>query len=90
MDFFNSYNDGFDQPINKKKSFKDNPNGPYKLKITVKGINWDVTIKSTSPVDHKVKAISDKKASKNDLEVLKNYLEKEGFNDAAKKHNLFW
>jgi hypothetical protein len=90
MNSFDSYEDGWEKPINKKKTFKDNPNGPYRLKITVRGVNWDVTIKSTSALDHKVKAICEKKATKNDLEVLKNYLEKEGFNDAAKKHNLFW
>jgi hypothetical protein len=100
MDYDNSQDDDDDddddddefwkEQTKNKKTFKVNPKGPYTLKITVKGILWNVVIKSISHNDFKVKALSNKKASKNDLEVLKVYLDKEGFIDAAKKHNLYW
>ena len=74
----------------KKKKLRTNPDGPYNVKFVFKNVNWDITIENESEDDFKVIARSDIKVSSDEIEVLKNYLQAEGFEDAATKHNLFW
>ena len=90
-----SYSDDYDESdewknLKKHKPFKLNPSGPYKVKLLFKNVNWSITIENISMEDFKVTAISDKKVSKSHLSVLKKYLQDEGFEQAARKHNLFW
>ena len=70
--------------------FKTNPKGPYKIKFIFKGVNWDIKIQNISLEDFKVVARSSKKVNKTEIEILKKYLKDEGFEQAARKHNLYW
>ena len=70
--------------------FKVNPNGPYSFKMTFKGVKWDIKIENISLNDFKVTAKSNVKVKNNELEILKRYIQDEGFEQAARKHNLFW
>jgi len=87
------YNDYDDSSWNKKKSkkLKQNPNGPYTIEDFVfKGVIWNIVIQNVSHDDFQVTAISNKKVKHDTLNVLKKYLKTEGFEEAARKHNLFW
>ena len=90
------YND-FDSSENeswkgkKQKKLKQNPSGPFCIKNFVyKNTIWDIIIENITYDDFKVTAACDKEVSAKFVESLKRYLELEGFQDAAKKHNLFW
>jgi hypothetical protein len=74
----------------KRKKLKLNPTGFYNVEFMFKGVNWDITIENITYDDFKVTARSDKKVEQDEVEVLKRYLQTEGFEDAAKKHNLYW
>lgn len=74
----------------KKKKIKTNPSGPYNLKFQFKGVKWDITIENVTEDDYKVIARSDVKINESEIESLKYYLQEEGFEEEAKKHNLFW
>jgi hypothetical protein len=74
----------------KSKKVKTNPAGPYEIEFMFKGVNWNIVIENISMTDFKVTARSDKKIKKEELIILKRYLQDEGFEMAAKKHNLFW
>jgi hypothetical protein len=74
----------------KSKKLKTNPAGPYELDIMFSGVNWNIVIENITIEDFKVTAKSDKKVNQNQINVLKKYLQDEGFEVAAKKHNLFW
>ena len=78
------------QAKKKSKRPKTNPDGPYEVNITFKGVDWNIVIKNKNLDDFIVTASTDKKVSFEELEVLKKYLKDEGFEMAAKKHNLFW
>jgi hypothetical protein len=92
------YDDGYEdedeekiQKFQKKQGeFKTNPNGPYNFEMKFKGVHWIIKIESLSLNDFKVTAASDIKVRKKDLDILKKYLQDEGFEQAARKHNLFW
>jgi hypothetical protein len=70
--------------------FKTNPKGPYKIQFKFKNIDWNITIQNINFNDFKVVARSSVKVNKSELEILKKYLKDEGFEQAARKHNLFW
>jgi hypothetical protein len=74
----------------KQKNFKTNPAGPYNVKFQFKNIEWDITIKNITENDYKVIARSNIKVDQDEIEILKYYLQEEGFEEEAKKHNLFW
>lgn len=70
--------------------FVTNPSGPYKLDLLYKGIKYKIMIKNLSEYEFDIFVRSNKKITKNEIESLKRYLEEEGFNNEATKHNLFW
>jgi len=92
------YDDGYDdededdiQKFQEKLGkFKTNPKGDYKVELTFKGVKWKIKIKSISMNDFKVTAQSNVRVEQDELEVIKKYLIDEGFEQAARKHNLFW
>lgn len=74
----------------KKKKLKVNPNGPFNFKFSFKNILWDITIENTDENDYAVTARSNVKVGPEEIECLKHYLQAEGFEEEAKKHNLYW
>jgi hypothetical protein len=74
----------------KTKKLNTNPSGPYTLDLMFKGINWNIVIENLNINDFKVTVKSDKKVKIKEIDLLKRYLQAEGFEMAAKKHNLFW
>lgn len=84
--------DNYDNTFSKKKSnkIKTNPTGNYKIKFKFKGVEWNVEIKNTDLNSYKVSARSNVKVNKDELKILKKYLIDEGFEQAARQHNLFW
>lgn len=70
--------------------FKTNPNGNYKIQLTFKGVNWKIEIKNIDMDSYKIIARSNVKVDGDELEILKKYLIDEGFEHAARQHNLFW
>lgn len=71
-------------------NFKTNPNGNYKLQLTFKGVNWKIEIKNLDMETYRVTAKSNVKVDSDELDILKKYLIDEGFEQAARQHNLFW
>ena len=71
-------------------NFKTNPNGNYKIQLTFKGVNWKIEIKNIDMDSYKIIARSNVKVDEDELEILKKYLIDEGFEHAARQHNLFW
>jgi hypothetical protein len=92
------YDDGYEnedeneilQFQKKQKDFTTNPAGPFKFKITFKGVNWSVKIESLSMQDFKITAKSNVKVAQEECEIFKKYIRDEGFEIAARKHNLYW
>jgi hypothetical protein len=86
------YDDGYEEQDSPKEQQKTrtNPKGSYIFNMIFKGVEWDIKIENLSLTDFKISAKAFEKVSKSELEVLKRYLIAEGFQDAAKKHNLFW
>jgi hypothetical protein len=82
--------DTWKNPKSKSKKLRTNPAGPYELEITFKGVDWYIVIENLTMDDFKVTAKSEKKVKKDEVGILKKYLQDEGFELAAKKHNLFW
>jgi hypothetical protein len=75
----------------KKKQLNPNPNGPYQIKDFIfLGKTWDIIIENVSNDELKVLAMTDDDVTEHDVDCLKNYIEKEGFEQAAIQHNLFW
>lgn len=74
----------------KSKKLKVNPAGPYEVELMFKGVNWHIVIENITFDDFKVTAKSDRKVKHEQVDILKRYLQAEGFEMAAKKHNLFW
>jgi hypothetical protein len=74
----------------KSKKLNTNPSGPYELELMFKGVNWHIIIENIDINDFKVTAKSDEKVNSCKVNSLKKYLQDEGFEMAAKKHNLFW
>jgi len=67
-----------------------NPKGPYKIKLTYKGIECHIQIKSISEYEFDIRVKTNQKLNESDLAGLKEYLDAEGFTTEARKHNLFW
>ena len=72
------------------EKLKKNVNGPYNVILTIQGIEYDITIDNITTNEFEITINSDSKPSIEQMEVVKSYLEWEGFEDAARKHNLFW
>lgn len=78
---------------NKKKKLSSNPNGHYKIEdFLFRGILWSkIIIENVTHDEFKVTASTEEEdINKEDLDSLRSYLSKEGFEQAARKHNLFW
>ena len=73
----------------KRKNIKTNPSGPYNVKFKFKNVEWDITIENISEDDYKVTARSSIKVDEKEIDILKYYLQEEGFEEEAQKHNLF-
>lgn len=71
-------------------NFKTNPNGNYTVELTFKGVNWLIEIKNIDMDTYKIIARSNVKVDEDELDILKKYLVDEGFEHAARQHNLFW
>jgi hypothetical protein len=67
-----------------------NPEGPYRIKLTYKGIECHIQMKSLSDCEFDIRVKTNKKMNQSDLVSLKEYLDAEGFTNEARKHNLFW
>jgi hypothetical protein len=67
-----------------------NPEGPYRIKLTYKGIDCHIQMKSVSECEFDIRVKTNKKMSQADLMSLKEYLDAEGFTNEARKHNLLW
>jgi hypothetical protein len=76
--------------VKKPKKLKTNPSGPYNVKFKFKNIEWNISIENVTDNDYQVTARSNVKVDENEIEILKNYLQEEGFEEEAKKHNLYW
>ena len=74
----------------KSKKLNINPAGPFELEIIFRGIKLEIIIENTSINDFKVTVKANKKVDQGQINILKKYLQDEGFEMAAKKHNLFW
>lgn len=89
------YDDGYEDEDNLKKheefdKIKTNPAGPYKISLTFKGVKWSIKIENIAINKFKINAKSNIKVARTEVDILKKYLKDEGFEMAAKKHNLFW
>ena len=86
------YDDGENEHNIKKykKKLKLNPNGPYNVKMTFRGIYFDITIQNKKVDEFNITVKSSKKIDLNFLEILKRYLRDEGFEAEAQQWNLFW
>jgi hypothetical protein len=92
------YDDGYESEEENKiqqfqkdlGAFKTNPNGNYKVELMFKGIKWKIEIKNLDMERYKILAKSNVKVDPDELENLKRYLIAEGFEYAARQHNLFW
>lgn len=67
-----------------------NPEGPYRVKLTYKGIDCHIQIKNINECEFDIRVKTNKKLNHSDLSGLKQYLDAEGFTNEARKHNLFW
>ena len=86
----NDFSINFEKSQKKSKKLKTNPNGPYRVKFTFKNIKWNIIIENESEDVFKVLARSNVKVKQEEIEILKNYLQAEGFEEDAKRHNLIW
>lgn len=73
-----------------KKKLNLNPNGPYNVKMTFRGIYFNITIENSKVDEFKITVKSSQKITPEFLEVLKRYLRTEGFENEAQQWNLFW
>jgi hypothetical protein len=73
-----------------KKKLKTNPDGPYEIDLIFSGIEFNIVIENITHDDFKVIASTDADVKKDKITALKHYLETEGFQEEARKHNLFW
>jgi hypothetical protein len=67
-----------------------NPQGPYRIKLTYKGIDCHIQMKSISECEFDIRVKTKQKMTESDLFGLKEYLDAEGFTNEARKHNLMW
>lgn len=99
--FDDSYDDeeSWKKKQGKKKKLLTNPEGPYKLDITYRGIKFNVTIENVTFDRFKLCAIMEDQDYDENVEdskyqplilKLNQYLDSEGYFMAAKKHNLFF
>jgi hypothetical protein len=77
--------------MNKKSIQKiKNPKGPYKVEMSYKGIDFNISIYNETLQDFIIKISSKQKGNDIILDSLKDYLKQEGFLDEALYHNLYW
>ncbi len=73
-----------------KGSYQPNPNGHYNIDIVIRGIKCNVRIINESYNKFKFEVTSKKTLSQQFLDYIGDYLQKEGFSEEARKHNLEW
>lgn len=61
----------------------------YKVNLTFKDVKCNVSINNIDDYEFEIYVKANKKLTPKDLQALKNYLESEGFNDEARKYNLY-
>ncbi len=64
-------------------------NKRYKINLTFKNVKCNILIKNIDDYEFEIYVKANKKLEPKDLQALKNYLESEGFNDEARKYNLY-
>ena len=64
-------------------------NKRYKVNLTFKNVKCNILIKNIDDYEFEIYVKANKKLESKDLQALKNYLESEGFNDEARKYNLY-
>lgn len=64
-------------------------NKGYKVNLTFKDVKCIVLINSIDDYEFEIYVKANKKLTPKDLQALKSYLESEGFNDEARKYNLY-
>lgn len=67
-----------------------NPEGPYRIKLTYKGIDCHIQMKNISENEFDIRVKTKQPMTSSELQGLKEYLDAEGFTVEATKHNLFW
>lgn len=67
-----------------------NPEGPYRVKLTYRGIDCHIQMKNVSECEFDIRVKTKQPMNETDLMGLKQYLDAEGFTNEARKHNLFW
>lgn len=67
-----------------------NPEGPYKVKLTYKGIQCFIQMKNINENEFDIRVKTKSPMNSLQLASLKEYLDDEGFTNEATKHNLFW
>lgn len=67
-----------------------NPKGPYRVKLTYKGVDCFIQMKNISENEFDIRVKTKQPINSSDLTSLKEYLDAEGFTNEATKHNLFW
>lgn len=67
-----------------------NPKGPYRIKLTYKGIDCHIQMKSINEYEFDIRVKAKKPMQPSDLAGLREYLDAEGFTNEARKHNLMW
>jgi hypothetical protein len=73
-----------------KGNYTQNPKGYYNVNLTLRGIRCNVKIINESYNKFKLEVQSKKILSDDFLKFIGEYLENEGFNEEARKHNLEW
>ena len=73
-----------------KGSYPQNPKGHYNIDLTLRGVKCNVRIINESYNKFKLEVSSKKTLSEEFLTFIGEYLNQEGFNEEARKHNLEW
>lgn len=66
-----------------------NKNKCYNINLIFKNVKCNVLINNIDDYEFEIRVKANKKMTSKDLQALKNYLESEGFNDEARKYNLY-
>lgn len=83
----NENEDGFEKSLS---NHVQNPAGYYKVKLDYQGIKCHIMIKNIDEYEFEIRVKSNKPLNPKQIEGLKSYLEAEGYNNEARKHNMLW
>ena len=73
-----------------KGSYPQNPKGFYTINLTLRGIKCKVKIINDSYNKFRIEVESKSILSDEFLDFIGQYMQNEGFNEEARKHNLEW